>query len=412
MRWFVPLHILSVILLQATQTTITFVLPTIGKKHFETNDWQTLLLTAPPTILFVLSIFWNDFFRRMNFGVYMLLNWAVSSLPIAAISLTDSYVPLEALFLISCCGFAGYHPASGELLKRLYPDKSRGRMYSIVHAANMIGGAWMVYEIGNALKANPEAFRWIFPLASGLQLLGTGGFALLAAKNPRPVDPNAWVSSLATARTPWIDRVLGPITHMKETLRADPVFARYEAAYMTYGVGWMIAYALLPLIMIDGLHLDYDQIPRHSQTPYLIAMVVALAPAGWLMDRLGPMRSTGLSFAALALHPIGLIIACQTKDPMVLAGASVLYGLAHAGASVGWMLGPVGLAPTPDKVPHYVAIHATLVGLRGAIFQGAGVVLYKLTGSFTPPLILAAVAYLWSSQQMWSLQKAVKVRLK
>jgi hypothetical protein len=72
------------------------------------------------------------------------------------------------------------------------------------------------------------------------------------------------------------------------------------------------------------------------------------------------------------------------------------------------MLGPVSFAPTPDKVPQYVAIHATFVGIRGKIFQGLGVLIYSLTGSFAIPFVVAAGAYAWSSWQMFSLYRRMK----
>lgn len=72
---------------------------------------------------------------------------------------------------------------------------------------------------------------------------------------------------------------------------------------------------------------------------------------------------------------------------------------------MGWMLGPVSLAPSADKVPAYVAIHATLVGLRGALFQLVGVALAKLSGGFTWPLVIASLAYVWAAWQMFSLAR-------
>jgi hypothetical protein len=93
------------------------------------------------------------------------------------------------------------------------------------------------------------------------------------------------------------------------------------------------------------------------------------------------------------------------RDAHELTIVSVVYGIAHAGASMGWMLGPVALAPSQDRVPQYVAIHATLVGLRGAIFQALGVALYWLTGSFEAALLVAAGGFIWAGWQMWTLRK-------
>ena len=313
---------------------------------------------------------------------------------------SNSYWTLLLAHLMTCIGGAGYHPASGELLKGLYPDRLRGRIYSLVWGSSMIFGAVGGLLIGRWMTADDNAFRYYLPLCAGLQLIGIGVLTSLAH-----------TSGISAARTikpegnGGLARIFEPIAHTKEVLKADPVFARYEAAYMIYGVGWMIAYALLPILVTDGLHLNYDEIAESTQFAYLIALVAMIFPAGLLMDRLGAVRSTAISFAMLTLYPLGLIWASNVRE---LTLVSVVYGVAHAGASVGWMLGPVALAPSPEKVPQYVAIHATFVGVRGKLFQGLGVLLYSITGSFVLPLVIAAIAYLWSAKMMWSLNLRIK----
>ncbi len=373
------------------------ILPILARKRFEANDWQTLIITAAPTIFFSLSIFWNDFFARKRLSRYLLIYWAVACMPLVAMGFANTYWMLLLAHLISCIGGAGYHPASGELLKGLYPDHIRGRIYSFIWGTSMVCAALGGLAIGWWMTKDDDAFRWFLPLFAAMQLLGVGVMVRLAitsgivkARVLKPSGPGG------------LARIFEPIAHTKEVLKADPVFARYEAAYMIYGVGWMIAYALLPILVTDKLQLGYDEIAQSTQFAYLIALVAMLLPAGAMLDRLGAVRSTAISFAMLTLYPLGLIWASNVRE---LTIASAVYGVAHAGASVGWMLGPVALAPTPAKVPQYVAIHATFVGVRGKLFQGLGVVLYSITGSFTWPLLIAAGAYLWSSRMMWTLHR-------
>jgi MFS family permease len=249
---------------------------------------------------------------------------------------------------------------------------------------------------------HPDAFRAIYPAIALLQLLGCGVFIFLAKKSGH--THRRVVNHAADERSTF-RRVAEPIGHMKEILKGDPIFARYEGAFMTYGVGWMICAALVPTLATTKLGLDYETIAESTHVAYLLAVTAMILPAGHLMDRIGAVRTTGLSFLFLTLYPIGLILA---GGPNMLLAASVVYGLAHSGTSMGWMLGPVSLAPNPDKVPQYVAIHATLVGIRGKIFQFLGVVLYKLTGSFEAPLILAAAAFLWGAFQMFQLNKRMR----
>lgn len=393
-------HGLGVTLLQSTQMAIWFVFPVLARKRFEANDWQTLLVTLSSSVLFALSIFWNDLFARRSFGAYLRVWWLVGCAPLLLCALAVDYWTLLVPYVVSCVGVAGYHPAGGDLLKALYPAATRGRIYSAMWGVSMVAGAAMGWGVGEWLEADHNAFRYYLPGAAMLQLAGVWVFVRLSHATGHGAGRTVTADGVRTVAA----RLLEPIAHAKEVLRGDRVFARYEAAYMTYGVGWMIAYALLPMLVTDKLALRYDQIAFSTQTAYLLALVAFLWPAGLLMDRLGPVRSTGLSFGMLSVYPI---LYLMSGDVYMLTIASVAYGAAHAGASVGWMLGPVALAPTKEKVAQYVAIHATLVGVRGTLFQMLGVGLYMAFGDFRPPLVLAALAYVWACVQMFQLDRVM-----
>ena len=400
--WMLPTHVVAVALIQSTWMASQFILPVIARKEFGAGNFQTLLITATPTIFFSLSIFWNDLFGRRPFARYMAIYWLWACLPYGFIAFSHSYWTLLSLHLLTCIGGAGYHPAAGELLKGLYPDSVRGRIYGIVWGSSMVFGAGVGYLMGVWLARDHDAFRFYMPLFAALQAAGVGMFILLAHASGHL--SRRIYNQEADGRSAW-KRVVEPMTHMKEVLASDPVFRRYETSYMTYGVGWMICYALLPILVTTKLHLDYDKIQGSTYTAYMLAMVAMIFPMGLLMDRIGAVRTAAISFALLSIYPLGLILA---GDAAQLTLASIAFGVAHAGASMAWMLGPVSLAPTPDKVPQYVAIHATLVGIRGKIFQGLGVGLYALTNSFTLPLIIAAIAYGWSAVQMWRLNERIR----
>ena len=117
------------------------------------------------------------------------------------------------------------------------------------------------------------------------------------------------------------------------------------------------------------------------------------------------MRTSAIAFGILALYPV-LLGAATTVAGVALA--NVVFGFGLAGVFMGWMLGPVALAGSAARVPQYVAIHATLVGVRGIVFQGMAMACYKLTGSFTVPFAAAALAFLWAAVQMWRLHGAIQ----
>jgi MFS family permease len=198
-----------------------------------------------------------------------------------------------------------------------------------------------------------------------------------------------------------------PVLHMGSVLRRDPLFARYEAAFMTYGCGFMMSATLVPLLALNRLGLSYDHFAAATIVAFQAAQLVATMPAGLTIDRVGASRTCQWAFALYAVYPLGLLLA---TDAAGLALATAVYGVAAAFVNMGWMLGPVRFAPSPDKVPAYIAIHTSLVGLRGIVFQFAGYGLYTLTDSFAPPLIIACVAFVWASVQMRSLERLLRER--
>lgn len=395
-----PAHLAGVVLTQATAMAVQSLLAVLVRKHFGANNWQTLVITAAPTVLFTLSVFWNHLFNHMSFRRYVMVYWCVAFLPMVFMAWAPNVWVVMLLHVLASAGGAGYYPAASEVLKHIYPAPSRGRMYSIVWAGSLVANALISYGLGSWLEVSEEAFRLFLPAASGLQLIGV--LTLIWLHSATGGDAGRAIQNDGLFR---LKHIVEPVTHMTEVMKTDRNFALYEAAYMTYGVGWMIGYALLPAFVTDKLKLGYEEIATSTSVAYLAGMVLLVFPAGWLMDRIGAARTTGLSFFFLALYPAALIFATNTHDLRII---SFYYGLVHTGASVGWMLGPVSFAPTPDKVPQYVAIHATFVGIRGKLFQVLGVLLYDLTHSFTLPFTIAALAYVWSSWQMFSLWKRMK----
>ena len=68
--------------------------------------------------------------------------------------------------------------------------------------------------------------------------------------------------------------------------------------------------------------------------------------------------------------------------PMLWIGA-LLMGLAYAGANLGWNLGHNDFASV-GRAQHYMGVHVTLTGVRGAIGPPAGIVIYQWLESWRP----------------------------
>jgi hypothetical protein len=389
-------HVVATVLVTAITSLAPTMIPLIALRRFGAGDWQTFLITAALPTLLVASIFWNAVLERISLPRYMLVYLAVGVLPLALMSLATSYAGLLVCHIIAAVGAAGWTPISGLLLQRFYPEAIRGRAFSAVNAAALISTMATVSGAGVWLSADGESFRVFLPLLAVASGIGLALLLWLAGRTGplEPVRPGG-ARGLRSA--------LLPLMRMGAILRADRRFARYERAFMTYGAGFMICDALLPLLVTRKLHMDYDQVATLAHVAMRSAMLAMAIPMGWALDRMGAARLSSVSFGWLMVYPLGL---CVAQGALGLGVSSVLYGCAMAGVALGWMLGPVSLAPSPEKVSQYVAIHTTLVGVRGIAFQGLGMLLYQLTGSFVASLGIAAGAFLWAAIQMWSLGAA------
>ncbi len=391
-------HVVFTLLYAALFSNVIWLMPLLVRIEFGAADetwrnWQTTIVTAALPTLMTFSIFWGELLRRLRLRTFLLLFWVVAALPLGLVALAQQYTHLLACHVVASIGVSGWPPAHAKLLKHFYSDAKRGRAFALVNLATLAGGSGSAFVLGRWMDANPQAFRVYLPALVGAQLIGILILLLLAWRTDTPDVPEA------AAPISWRS-LLQPVLHMGAVLKADRTFLKYENAFMTYGAAYMLCEALLPVLGTDRLHMGYQEYAHSTQMVARLAMLALTLPMGWLLDRVGPVRTSGLAFGVLSIYPLLLISAGGVPG---VAVASVVWGIGMAGVMMGWMLGPVTLAGSAEKVPQYVAIHATLVGLRGILFQFLGMGLYQLTGEFTWPLAGAALAFAFAAAQMWLL---------
>ena len=365
-----------------------------GSRDPNWKDWQTLAVTLAIPAMFLTSVFWSELLRRCSVRTYLIIFWLAATFPLGCLAFVQNYWQFLICHVISCAGYASWSPVHGQLLKHFYADSSRGRIFGVLNVMNYLSSIVAIYFVGRWMEAHPDGFRVFLP---GVALLHFASVLLLtrlalrsgAEAEMAPEPARSWRA------------VFEPVLKLRAVLLQDPVFLRYELAFMTYGAAYMCCEALMPVLGTDRLGMRYEDYAHSTQMAAKIAMLVTTMLMGWLLDRIGPIRTSAVSFGILIFYPLLLILA---RGPLSLGAANLVYGVGLSGVVLTWMLGPVTLAGSPQLVPQYVAIHATLVGVRGILFQGLGMTLYKSTGNFLWPLLLATIAFLWAGAQMLLLQ--------
>ena len=161
-----------------------------------------------------------------------------------------------------------------------------------------------------------------------------------------------------------------------EILRKDPHFREYMFWMGVFGGGNLMLTSQLVVIFSEHLHLRREPADR-------AAVGGAARPAAAVRAVLGAhvrrghvveyrARQGWALVAAVALVTVGTWL---HNMPLLWVGAVVL-AFAYAGSNLGWNLGHNDFASV-GRAQHYMGVHVTLTGVRGAIGPPAGILIYQ-----------------------------------
>jgi hypothetical protein len=162
-----------------------------------------------------------------------------------------------------------------------------------------------------------------------------------------------------------------------EILRKDPHFREYMFWMGIYGGGNLMLTSQLVVIFSEQLHL----------APGLQIALLSVVPLGTLplfVPFWARMFDRGHIVEYRARQGWSLVLAVATLSAGTWVGA-VMMGAAYAGANLGWNLGHNDFASV-GRAQHYMGVHVTLTGVRGAVGPPAGILIYQWLESWRPGL--------------------------
>jgi hypothetical protein len=170
---------------------------------------------------------------------------------------------------------------------------------------------------------------------------------------------------------------------LSEILRKDPHFREYMFWMGVFGGGNLMLTSQLVVIFSEHLHLTASlQIALLSVVP--LALLPVFVPFWARMFDEGHVVEYRAR-QSWALVAAVLVISVGTWGgwlPLLWTGA-VMLAFAYAGANLGWNLGHNDFASV-GRAQHYMGVHVTLTGVRGAIAPPAGIVIYQWLESLRP----------------------------
>jgi Major Facilitator Superfamily len=163
---------------------------------------------------------------------------------------------------------------------------------------------------------------------------------------------------------------------LTQILREDPSYREYMLWMGLFGGGNLMLIAQLVVIFSEQLELSsVVQIALLSIVP-LASLPIFMPWWARLFDGSHIVIYRSRQAWTLVISIIVTSVAVFTEWMPLLWIGSILLGAAYAGANLGWNLGHNDFASI-GRAQHYMGVHVTLTGVRGALAPPAGVVFYE-----------------------------------
>ncbi len=279
--------------------------------------------------------------------------------------------------------------------------EARGKLWGLAVIVTTLVMMAAAYGVGKVLDWNPDSFRWLFPVAGVVAMLGIVTLAISPLRG-------AYKLSRAPQRMTLRSTLIAPVQSFVRLLAEDRKYLNFELVFFLYGLAVMLLFPIIPIYIVEVAEMTYGQA---SIATLVIGQlgVLALPPLwGMLMDRTGPMFLCMVVFAVLALFPLILLVGLGTGPGTALTLgvvylAHLVFGIGMSGVHVAWSMGPVMFAGSRDA-SGYSGAHVTITGIRGLIGPMLGA-LGKMYFGFLPVLVVSAALFTVASLGMYLLRR-------
>jgi len=279
---------------------------------------------------------------------------------------------------------AAVAPAHAAVVERVYPRAQRGRALGLVRMAGAVLSIVLALAAGQLFDR--IGYRWIFVAAALLGMAASLRLRRLSVPEPEG-DGDEGPAGLREA---WL------------TVREDHAFRRLLIASFLFGFGCWIQAPAHPLLAVDVLQVSASQVGVFASVA-AVATLAGSAYWGWLVDRKSSLEALRVMYLIGATTPLIYYIAWS---PWVLVASAVTDSLLAIGLELVWMMAVIDVAG-PQRTAQYVAIGATLAGVRGVAGPLVGGLVIHAFGIHAVYLIAAILTF----SGAWLVGRELRVRV-
>jgi len=257
--------------------------------------------------------------------------------------------------------------------KHNYTELNRSRLFSYVSSFQIAVVLITTTIFGNFLDINAGLYKIMFPAAG---ICGMVTYYYLAKMISLSMDDyKGRVNTLKPYFTlnDYKDILILPGRDLYRILSSNKPFLRFEIYFFLYGMAFMIIIPVVPVFLVDNLHLTYSPISFAKGLVFQSTLIIFTPLMGRYHGRGSPAKFCGYVFLLLALYPASLVSAMYLNfnSEIIVYISYFFFGLAMSGIGIAWSLSTIYYAPK-NEVSSYQAAHITLTGLRGLFSPALG----------------------------------------
>ena len=332
------------------------------------------IVAGAPALANVTSFLWASASQGRDKIRFLFLLQSLTMLGLLLIA----FAPVNALgLLLMTCGslvarvcWAGVTTLRATVWRANFPRAQMGKMAGrLVRAMTLVMGSTGIL-LGVALKFEPEAYRYFYPLLAILGFAGALTYKRLRVRRHKIL--------LRKEREVERDepRLVGPMA-MVRVLRDDVDFRRYMRLMFSFGGGNLAMVPVLIILMTERYGMS--QLSQMLITSSIPLLMITISISWWsrLLDRGHVVHYRAKQSWSFVITFIAYCAAVASDMPELFWLAAVLHGIGMAGGVLGWNLGHNDFA-SAERASMYMGAHVTLTGIRGLIAPLSGVWLYHL----------------------------------
>lgn len=310
------------------------------------------LITAAPAAGNSVALLTTHYLQGRRKMPFMVLAWTIGRGLFLLMPLIVTPWPFGLIVVASWLFLSLPLPGYVEIMRQIYPDEYRGRAMAYVRVGFTGCATIMTPLIGRLLDV--WSYQVLFPLAAVFGILSGLTFGLIQVEEIISHKRHALLE-------PW------------RILTRDARYRSYSLAFFIFGFGALLTAPLIPILLVDELHLNYSQVGLLGMINSIFWMSF-YAVWGRTVDRRGGFWTIQINFLLTAFTSLAFFLA---RDLWLAAAGYIFVGITTAGVDLGWMNAIMQFAPQ-EQIGDYTALHAALVGLRGILAPLTGTALMAI----------------------------------